>query len=151
MLNLQCLGGHVGEKASPRKVLIAVRPADLRVVSEALGSEFDLIFCHTLKDAVANLSADIGLIACGVRFDNGRMFEFLNAVKAHPATQALPFYLILGTEKGYSKAIMHGIKSAAALKGVTEFTDLAGLQAKLGKEDAHELLRAVIRKYVTPP
>jgi hypothetical protein len=140
----------VGNKASPRKVLIAVRPADIHIVSAALGSEFDLIICHTLNDAVANLSADVGLIACGVRFDSGRMFEFLDAAKAHPATQALPFYLILGTGKGYSKAILHAIKTAATVRGVTAFTDLSGLEAKLGKEDAYELLRSVIRKHVAP-
>jgi hypothetical protein len=150
VLILLCLGGRVGYKASPKKVLVAVRPGDLHIVSEAFGPEFDLIICHTLKDALANLSGNIGLIACGVRFDNGRMFEFLNAVKAHPETRALPFYLILGAGKGYSKAILQGIKSAATVMGVTEFTDLSGLETKLGKEDAYELLRAVIRKHVMP-
>jgi hypothetical protein len=139
----------VRHKASPKKVLVAVRPGDLHIVSEALGSEFDLIICHALADARAHLAEDIGLIACGVRFDSGRMFDLLDAVKAHPNTQSVPFYLLLGAGKGYPKAILNGIKSAATVRGVTEFTDLSRLETKLGKEDAYEMLRAVIRKYVT--
>ena len=34
-------------KASSKKVLVAVRSKDLDTVSTALGTEFDLMICHT--------------------------------------------------------------------------------------------------------
>ncbi len=129
---------------------MAVRPDDLPVVADALGSAFDLIICHTLEDAQSHLAENIGLIACGVRFDNGRMFEFLHAAKAHPHTQSVPFYLLLSAGKSYSKAILHGIKSAAIVLGAAGFTDLSRLENNLGKEKTYEMLREVIRQYVAP-
>ena len=133
---------------SSKKVLVAVRPEDLPIVSDALGSAFDLIVCHNLADAQSHLGADIGLIACGVRFDSGRMFELLHAVKANPDTRSVPFYLILGVGKGYSQAILQGIKSAAEALGATGLTDLSRLENALGKEQAYQRLRDVIRQHL---
>jgi hypothetical protein len=42
---------------STKKLLVAVRPQDLKVVSEALGTEFELVFCHSLAEAKAALNA----------------------------------------------------------------------------------------------
>jgi hypothetical protein len=95
-----------------------------------------------------HLGPDIGLISCGVRFDNGQMFEFLRAAKANPHTRDVPFYLILGDRQGYPQAILDGIKSAAELLGAAGFTDLSRLEKKLGKDKAYERLREVIRRHL---
>lgn len=135
-------------KASSKKVLVAVRSKDLDTVSTALGTEFDLIICHTLEDALAHLDEPIGLIACGVRFSNGRMFDFLRAVKANPNTRQVPFYLMLGEGTKYSRAILTGIRRAAEVLGSNGFTDLSRLENHLGKEQAYERLRKVIRQHL---
>src|SRR5687768_6318891 len=99
--------------SAERKVLVAVRPQDLSTVSDALGSEFDLIVCHTLDEVKAHLDDDIGLIACGVRFDNGAMFDLVRLVKQQPNTKDIPIYLMAGDGVNYSKPILDGIRSAA--------------------------------------
>ena len=131
-----------------KKILVAVRPSDLGLVSSALGREFNLLICHTMEEAVAHLDERIGFIACGVRFDDGRMFDLLQAAKANPHTRQIPFYLLLGEGTRYSKSILHGIKTAAEALGATGFTDLSRLENLLGKEQAYERLREVVRRHL---
>lgn len=134
----------------PKKILVAVRPQDLQLVAGALGSGFDIIICHTLKEAVAALDAGVGLIACGVHFDRGAMFDLLRAAKDRPETAGLPFYLLLGEGSGHSEAVLQGIRSAARLLGATGFTDLSRLRQDLGEQAAYERLRAAVREAVAP-
>lgn len=141
-------GEAVANKALPKKVLVAVRPKDLHIVSASLGSEFNLAVCYTMEEARAHLDKNTGFIACGVRFDNGRMFDLLRAAKANPETRQIPFYLLLGEGTRYSKAILHGIKSAAKVLGSNGFTDLSKLENELGKAQAYERLREIIRQHL---
>jgi hypothetical protein len=139
------------EKSKPiKKVLVAVRPSELPMVAEVLGSEFVLVVCHSLDDAIAHLDASVGLIACGVHFDSGRMFDFLRHVKESAAFRNVPFYILLGVGR-YSQPIMHGIRSAAKLMGAAGFTDLSGLREKVGGEQAYEQLRSVVRQVLSLP
>ena len=135
-------------QASLKKVLVAVRPADLHIVSSALGSEFDLIVCHTVEDAQSHLDERIGLIACGVQFGDDRMFDLLLAAKENPHTRQVPFYLLVGEGAKYSPAILHGIKRAAEALGASGFTDLSRLESDLGKAQAYQRLRDVIRRHL---
>jgi hypothetical protein len=131
----------------PKKVLLAVRPVDLPLVSTALGPAFELILCHTVEDAVAHFSENVGLIACGVRFDSGRMFDLLQEAKSNALTQEIPFYLILGNdEHGYSTAMIYGIRSAARALGASGFADLGKLVKTLGSGGAYSVLRSAIQK-----
>jgi hypothetical protein len=134
---------------SMKKVLVALRPSEVSMVAEVLGEEFALVVCHSMEDAVARMDESIGLIACGVHFDSGRMFDFLRHVKDHPRYNKVPFFILLGVGR-YSQPIMHGIRSAAKLMGAAGFTDLSGLREKVGGEQAHEQLRRVIRQVLSP-
>lgn len=129
-----------------KKLLLAVRPMDLPAVSAALGKEFDVLITHRLEDAQAKLSAEVGLIACGVHFDGGMLFELLNAVRANPATQATPFYVLFKAEQGYSQPIIDGVRSAAKLLGATDFIDLLNMARELGEQGAYEAIRQGIRE-----
>lgn len=128
-----------------KKVLVAVRPDALPIVSHTLGSEFDVIVCHSFKDAKIHLNEQVGLIACGVHFDGGAMFDFLRHAKANPKTQSIPFFLLIGGAERYSKCILDGIRIAAKILGAEGFTDLSRLKIDMGEEDAYERLRQVIR------
>lgn len=129
-----------------KKVLVAVRPQDLQLVASALGTEFDTLICHTLKEAEAALGPEIGTIACGVHFDSGAMFDLLRAAKANPATQQVPFYLLLGEGSGHSEAMLQGIRSAAKVLGAAGFTDLSQLRGELGEQGTYERLRQGVRE-----
>lgn len=136
----------MASKASAKKVLLAVRPKDMPIVSAALRSEFDLIICHTVEEAQAHFDEPIGLIACGVRFSNDRLFDLLRAVKAHPNTCHVPFYLLLGEGSMYSEAILDGIRIAAEVLGSNGLVDLSGLVSDLGKDEAFRTLREMVRE-----
>lgn len=129
-----------------KKVLVAIRPHDLHLVAAALGSEFDTIICHTLKEAEAALGPAVGVIACGVHFDRGAMFDLLRMAKANVHTSNVPFYLLLGEGSGHSEAVLQGIRSAAKLLGARGFTDLRRLRSELGDEQAYDRLRAGVRE-----
>jgi hypothetical protein len=134
---------------SMKKVLVALRASEVSMVAEVLGDEFELVVCHSMNDAVIRLDDSIGLIACGVHFDSGRMFDFLRHVKNHPRYNRVPFFILLGVGR-YSQPIMHGIRSAAKLMGAAGFTDLSGLREKVGGDQAHEQLRRVVRQVLSP-
>lgn len=129
----------------PKKILLAVRPADVASISNFLTSEFKLVVCTTMEDAVENLTEEIGLIVCGVRFDSGKMFELLEAVRANPLTSMLPYYLIVAADAKYSYAILEGIRRAAKVKGISGFINLSRLVCDLGREDAYDWVRQGIR------
>jgi hypothetical protein len=129
----------------PQKVLLAIRPIDLEVVSEVLGDEFELLICYTLEQAVSHLNDNIGVIICGVRFDSGSMFELLSAAKANLNTKWVPYYLIAGEDIKYSHAILEGVRKAAKVREATGFIQLAKVVHDLGKNRAYEHIRQSIR------
>lgn len=129
-----------------KKVLVAIRQDSLPILSRTLGDEFDLVICHTLHDAQKQLNDEIGLVACGVHFDSGAMFDLLKYAKSNPATASIPFFLLIGEKERYSKAILHGIQSAAELLGATAFTDITRLADRFGEDQAYERLRQSVRK-----
>ncbi|MGV3740787.1 MAG: hypothetical protein ACO1NO_00575 [Burkholderiaceae bacterium] len=129
-----------------KKILLAIRPSDLPAVAALLGDGFDVIVSHRLEQATAALSAEIGLIACGVHFDGGMLFELLNATRSNPATRDTPFFVLLKEKKGYSQPIIDGIRSASKLLGATDFIDLLSLTQELGEEGAKQALRKGVRE-----
>ncbi len=128
-----------------KKILVAVRAADLPIVRDALGIEFNVVVCHTLDDAIDQLTEQVGLIACGVHFDDGAMFDFLRCAKANPETRAIPFFLLIDEGAAYSNAIIEGIRLAAKLLGAAALTDLSRLKTEVGEQQAYERLRQTVR------
>src|SRR5690606_3030360 len=120
-----------------------------KAVSEALGNEIDIVFCHTVEEARAALEGDIGIIVCGVHFDGGKMFEFLRFVKQNPATQSIPFFAVLGGTGRYSDSILQGIESAAKLLGAQRLLNLPELIEKVGKEEAFRQIRQGVRQLLS--
>jgi hypothetical protein len=128
--------------------MVAVRPKDLQLVYEALGDEFDIVVCHTFDEAQELLNGHISLIACGVRFDDGRMLDLLRYAKARHQTRAIPFHLMLASDRGYSDAVLNGIKTATTVLGAAGFTDIGSMVGEFGKARAYELIRAGIRALI---
>lgn len=111
-----------------------------------LGDGFDVVVIHRLEEAKAALTGEIGLIACGVHFDGGMLFELLNAVRSNPVTRDTPFFVLLKEKKGYSQPIIDGIRSASKLLGATDFIDLLEMVREFGEEGAREAIRIGIRE-----
>lgn len=106
-----------------------------------LGDEFHVAVTHSLEDATSRLSEEFGLIACGVHFDGGMLFELLNAARSNPATHATPFFVLLKEKEGYSQSIIDGIRSASRLLGATDFIDLPKMVQELGEDGAKQTIR----------
>ena len=132
-----------------KKILVAVRQKDVKAVAEALGTDIGIVFCHTLEEARAALDSNTCLVVCGVHFDSGRMFDFLRFVKQDPATQSIPFFIVLGGTGRYSKPILRGIESAAKLLGAQQLLNLPALIEKVGKEEAYRQIRQGVRQFLS--
>ena len=128
------------------KVLVAIRPEDADVMRHVFGDEFEVISCITLAEAQAALSPDLAMIACGVHFDDGRMFNLLKQVKADPQLCAIPFWGILRDEGLLSSAITRGIRTAMKSMGANGLFNLSQVDTDGEGDNAYRELRSTIRK-----
>jgi hypothetical protein len=87
----------------------------------------------------------IDIAVCGVHFDNGKVFDLLRYIRGHYLAHDLPVFMLLATGSRYSPAIVHGVRRAAQIMGVTAFTDMTRLIEKVGKQQAVEILRQGLR------
>jgi hypothetical protein len=130
-------------------LLIAIRPEDIRMMTTALGAEFNIRLCHTLADAKAALAApgnsDIDAIACGLHFDDGKMFDLLSYAKHYPDTQDIPFFCIKGAGGELTPAIFKAIVIATEKMGADGFIDISDLCGKIGAEATYAMLRNGLR------
>lgn len=128
------------------KVLAAIRPDDADVMRRVFGDEFEVISCETLVEAQAALSADLAMIACGVHFDDGRMFDLLKSVKTDPRFANIPFWGILRDEGLLSRAITRGIRTAMKSMGANGLFNLSQIDAGTAEEAAYRELRGALKQ-----
>jgi hypothetical protein len=128
------------------KVLVAIRPEDMDVMRRVFGDEFEVIHCTTLLEAKSVLDVNLAMIACGVHFDDGRMFDLLKLVKEDPQWCAIPFWGILRDEGLLSSAITRGIRTAMKSMGANGLFNLSQINPGSDEDAAFTELRAAIRK-----
>jgi hypothetical protein len=128
------------------KILVAIRPEDADVMRHVFGDEFEVISCLTLAEAQAALSTELAMIACGVHFDDGRMFDLLKHVKANPQFSTIPFWGILRDEGLLSSAITRGIRTAMKSMGANGLFNLSQLDTESDENTAYQELRSTILK-----
>ncbi|HJV50084.1 MAG TPA: hypothetical protein VJ652_01400 [Noviherbaspirillum sp.] len=128
-----------------RRLLVAIRHEDVPLCNAIIDNAYHALFCHTYEQAVYCLDGSIYAVVCGVHFDNGKVFDFLRHVRTHPVAHDTPVFILLGNSSRYSPAIVHGMRRAAEVLGVTAFTDLIHLTDKVGREQAIEVLRDGLR------
>lgn len=138
--------GRLVKGATMVKVLVAIRPEDEDVIHEVFSDEFEVVRCVTLAEAEAALSAEVAMIACGVHFDDGRMFDLLKMVKADPLLCAIPFWGILRDDGLLSTAITRGIRTAMKSMGANGLFNLSQLDTRGNAGTAYRELRGAIRK-----
>lgn len=130
-------------QSAPKKLLIAVRENDVPLVQAFIGNAYEIVYCHTLHAAKAALDDGVDLVVSGVHFDGGAVFELLQHVRSSEAFGNLPFFVMLDTSRrySYSRAIVHGMRTASKALGATGFTDLGGMIDKFGKDEAVRMLK----------
>lgn len=132
------------------KVLVAIRREDADVMRRVFGDEFEVISCETLVEAQAALSADLAMIACGVHFDDGRMFDLLKSAKADPRFSGIPFWGILRDEGLLSSAITRGIRTAMKSMGANGLFNLSQFGTGSDEETAYRELRVALKQSLAP-
>lgn len=130
-------------QAAPKTLLIAVREDDIPLVQTFLGDSYRLVFCHTMEAAKAALEDGVDIVVSGVHFDGGAVFDLLQHVRSSKVFGTLPFFVMLDTSRryNYSRAIVHGMRSASKALGASGFTDLGGMIEKFGRDEAVKMLR----------
>lgn len=127
------------------RLLIAIRPADLQMMSDVLGKEFDAVVCTTLQEALAALDSGVAAIGCGLHFDEGKMFDLLRHAKEDPRTRSIPFFCLKGSGGDLSPAILQSIRIATQAMGADGFLDISAWRNKYGDAHTYARLRKAIR------
>jgi hypothetical protein len=126
------------------RIVVAIRPEDAEAMRCVLGDEFDLVLCTSLLEAQEALTPEVDLIACGVHFDDGRMFDLLKYAKANLALSSIPFWGVLRDEGMLSSAITRGIRTAMKTLGANGLFNLSQMRNDGQPEVLYRELRAAI-------
>lgn len=126
------------------RIVVAIRPEDVTLMREVLGDEFDLTVCSSLPEAQSALTPEVDLIACGVHFDDGRMFDLLKYAKADQALRTIPFWGVLRDEGLLSIAITRGIRTAMKTLGANGLFNLSKMRTDDDPEILYRELRAAL-------
>jgi hypothetical protein len=132
-----------------KKLLIAIRPDDIQMMSDALGSEFDVVVCTSFTQAKSSLTENIDLVACGLHFDEGKMFDLLRYVKADEKLKSIPFFCVKGVGGELSPAIFQSIKIATKTMGADGFIDISERRRKYGDEATYANMRNAVHQLLS--
>jgi len=130
------------------KVLAAVPPASLEVVSRVVAEDVELVFTNALPAARELLAAtpDIAMVLCGVHFDESRMYDLLEYV--HRDFPHLPFFVVRIVDREGRRLSMATLGAAAQAAGAAGVFDFVAMSQSLGKAAAERALREAILRHL---
>ena len=106
------------------RVLVADVPEMDEKVRECLPQR-DLTFVRTMSEAIRALRRDgFQLVVIGLNFDESRMLELLQYVRALPAYKEVPVICVHGDHLNLSEAVMRNIDVAVKALGGVAFLNL---------------------------
>lgn len=120
-------------------VLVAGTLPAIKTVQDLLGTEVRYMPARSLAEALRGLGANPDLILCNVRFDESRMLDLLQAVKAEPATRDTPFVCFRLTP--LTIALRKSIEISVLALGALAFVDLSSPD----RDAAEATLREIIQ------
>lgn len=137
-------------------ILLASSPEAKIPLSNALANTYDLLPCHTQTDAISILnerSSDIALILCTLRFDDSRMYDFLQYVKSNDQARSKPFVCLTVTRSALGvqdkQFINEALEKLVKGFGGTAFIDYYGWCREYGMEQGNQNLLAYIEKVLS--
>ena len=132
-----------------RNIFFADR-AELRHIAQAVtGDWFDLKFCSSLEEAEASLRSpgnaeEVDLIACGLHFDDGRMYELLRFVRCNETTRPIPFLCVKLQKGKMTPSMLDSIKTSSAMLGAQGFVHFPDMVLKHGERAALIVFRKTL-------
>ncbi len=132
-------------------ILLASSPEAKIPLSNALANTYDLLSCHTQTDAIHILnerSSDIALILCTLRFNDSRMYDFLQYVKTSDQARSKPFVCLTVTRSALGvqdkQFINEALEKLVKGFGGTAFIDYYGWCREYGMAQGNQKLLAYI-------
>jgi len=123
-------------------VLVAGTHRAIELLEGLLREDAELVSARSVREALARLDeGDYDTIACNVRFDESRMFEFLQGVRERPGGERARVVSFRAGGSRLSPSMRDAIRHGLEALGVEVFLDLPQLQADFGREAALVLLR----------
>lgn len=135
-----------------KRILIADNRDGFAVLAKVLGDEFTLVPTHTLTEGMdllhnASLARfpPIDAIVCGQHFDGSQMLRFLESVKAHAPSRAIPFLCCRATPTSLRTTALAAMREACEALGAVAYIDLPELARDAGEERAAVEFRDAVR------
>ena len=132
-------------KFHAQRVLVAGTPEGVSLVAGIFAGELELVAASSVKEALQKLkqAKPLHCVVCNLRFDDSRMFDFLDACAGVPAPRPRVVYLH-ASPPPLSAPAKRAMEAALEALGVHALIDFPALAAHLGEEVARALLRRTI-------
>jgi hypothetical protein len=126
------------------RVLVAGTQEVVDAARAAFGEELELTPAYSVAEALKEVQGGVELVLCNVRFDDSRMFDFLGALNAMPATARVPVICCRVERRTMSAGARRGIELALEALGVLKFIDLHELESREGPLAGRSALREAV-------
>jgi CheY-like chemotaxis protein len=133
--------------AKPR-VLVAGTELAIATCERILEGEAQVIAARSVAQALERLDPAPDLIICSVRFDESRMFDFLEALQQLRDRCRAPVLCCRIVPEPLSPAMHRSIETAAKALGVKAFMDMDTEIRLHGTAEAAQRLRSLIHAHL---
>ncbi|HET7366666.1 MAG TPA: hypothetical protein VFJ70_24080 [Burkholderiales bacterium] len=130
--------------ARPR-ILVAGTELAIAACQRILGEEAQVVAARSVAEALERLEPAPDLIISSVRFDESRMFDFLQQLRERCSSPVVCCRIV---PKPLSPAIYQSIETAAAALGVKAFMDMHTEIRRHGADEAERRLRSLIHAHL---
>ncbi len=125
------------------RVLVAGTAKAIGIVGQSLGDTVELVGASTGAEALRRCGRDIELVITHVTFDESRMLDLLQALRARAASRRLPV-VCLRLFGSFSDAMRQAIVEALEVLGEARFIDLYELREEFGEATALRKLKELL-------
>ena len=123
-------------------VLVAGTPDAIETVELLVGEDVHVISARSIDQAMGYLQRRVDLVVCNLRFDESRVFEFLQAVASLPPARRPP--VVCCRIRPLSPRLRAGAELALEALGVEGFIDLDRLQRRHGPGLGQQMFRVAL-------
>jgi CheY-like chemotaxis protein len=135
-----------GESCSTprRRILVAGAAQAIKTLQRALDDDIQVISTQSIDDTLRYLDGGIDLVLCSLRFDDSRMFDLLQIIKASPKTRDVPIICVRISNRPIARGVLDATAKAVQAMGVAAFVDISLLEYRHGPEAANKALHEII-------
>lgn len=126
------------------RILLAGTSEAIDALTATLQQQAEILPALSVGEALGLFHSSIDVVACNVRFDESRMFDFLLALRQEPCGGRVRVVSFRLEGAILSPRMRNSIQGALEALGVDAFVDVPQISAEYGRDVALETLRQVI-------